>query len=249
MFTHSKPLTLAAYAAWPSITLRHVKPLTTLRQNATVATQHVSSNKVFELDSELEVLHGRQQSQSPKHLLYQHRPFWHRIERWRGLSEAEFLSYRWQVSRSSANASCAVTDETQTANLLEASNDQRKSKLLSFLDENVPDLLPQATSSTAPKTKAEYVADVEDGIKAASMSVRLTPYILSMVNWNDPMNDPIARQFLPVKSTMIDDHSLAQLDSLHEEEDSPVKGLVHRYPDKVLFLGKLKYFSLPDQMS
>lgn len=75
-------------------------------------------------------------------------------------------------------------------------------------------------------------------MKVASMSVRLNPYVLSLVNLSDPMNDPILRQYLPLKSRMIDDHDLSQLDSLHEEGDSPVKGLVHRYPDKVLFLGR-----------
>lgn len=38
------------------------------------------------------------------------------------------------------------------------------------------------------------------------------------------------------------DHPKLTLDSLHEIEDSPVKGLVHRYPDKALFLRKI----LPD---
>jgi hypothetical protein len=37
---------------------------------------------------------------------------------------------------------------------------------------------------------------------------------------------------------MIPDHPKLTLDSLHEEADSPVKGLVHRYPDKALFLRK-----------
>lgn len=35
---------------------------------------------------------------------------------------------------------------------------------------------------------------------------------------------------------MVPDHPKLTLDSLHEEADSPVKGLVHRYPDKALFL-------------
>ncbi|KAJ4295679.1 hypothetical protein N0V88_004381 [Collariella sp. IMI 366227] len=68
------------------------------------------------------------------------------------------------------------------------------------------------------------------------MTIRMTPYILSRVNWQDPRHDPIARQFLPLKSIMIPDHPKLVLDSLHEEADSPVKGLVHRYPDKALFL-------------
>lgn len=52
------------------------------------------------------------------------------------------------------------------------------------------------------------------------------------------MNDPIFCQFIPRKSKMEPDHPRLTLDSLHETEDSPVKGLVHRYPDKALFLRK-----------
>lgn len=72
-----------------------------------------------------------------------------------------------------------------------------------------------------------------------------SPYILSRVNWQDPRHDPIVRQFLPLKSRMIPDHPKLTLDSLHEEADSPVKGLVHRYPDKALFLRKNEPISLP----
>jgi L-lysine 2,3-aminomutase len=39
-----------------------------------------------------------------------------------------------------------------------------------------------------------------------------------------------------MKSVMEPDHPKLTLDSLHEEADSPVQGLVHRYPDKALFL-------------
>lgn len=59
---------------------------------------------------------------------------------------------------------------------------------------------------------------------------------MSRVDWENPRNDPIFRQFLPMKSVMLPDHPKLTLDSLHEEADSPVKGLVHRYPDKALFL-------------
>lgn len=37
---------------------------------------------------------------------------------------------------------------------------------------------------------------------------------------------------------MLPDHPKLALDSLHETADSPVRGLVHRYPDKALFIGK-----------
>ncbi|GAP90508.2 putative L-lysine -aminomutase [Rosellinia necatrix] len=68
------------------------------------------------------------------------------------------------------------------------------------------------------------------------MSIRLTPYVLGRINWEDPANCPIFRQFIPLKSIMMADHPELQLDSLHEQEDSPVEGIVHRYPDKALLL-------------
>lgn len=71
------------------------------------------------------------------------------------------------------------------------------------------------------------------------MATRLTPHILSVVNWQQALDDPVRRQFIPVASSFQPDHPELQLDSLHESLDSPVKGLVHRYPDKVLFLGKM----------
>lgn len=52
------------------------------------------------------------------------------------------------------------------------------------------------------------------------MAIRLTPHILSVVNWHQPLDDPIRRQFLPLQSSMIEDHPKLTLDSLHEEVDS-----------------------------
>ncbi|KAI8299811.1 hypothetical protein K4K61_010346 [Colletotrichum sp. SAR11_59] len=72
------------------------------------------------------------------------------------------------------------------------------------------------------------------------MSVRVMPYTLSRIDWSNPRNDPIFRQFIPTKSIMQPDHPKLTLDSLEEEADSPVNGLVHRYPDKALFLPSLK---------
>src|SRR6185503_13930855 len=59
---------------------------------------------------------------------------------------------------------------------------------------------------------------------------------ISLIDWNDPINDPIRRQFVPVASSLLPDHPRLTLDSLHEQDDSPVPGLVHRYVDKALFL-------------
>jgi lysine 2,3-aminomutase len=82
----------------------------------------------------------------------------------------------------------------------------------------------------------EFIKDAEEGFKRAPMSVRVSPYMLSLIDWEDPYADPIRTQFIPVASRLLDDHPKLDLDSLHEQEDAPVAGLTHRYPDKALFL-------------
>jgi lysine 2,3-aminomutase len=77
---------------------------------------------------------------------------------------------------------------------------------------------------------------VEEGLSRAPMSVRLSPYVISLIDWEHPEHDPIRRQFLPLASELLPDHPMARLDSLSERACSPVPGLTHRYPDKVLFL-------------
>jgi lysine 2,3-aminomutase len=82
----------------------------------------------------------------------------------------------------------------------------------------------------------EFVADLQCGFARAPMAVRVSPYLLSLIDWNHPYEDPLRRQFLPVASQLEADHPMLTLDSLHEQADAPVAGLTHRYPDKVLFL-------------
>lgn len=100
----------------------------------------------------------------------------------------------------------------------------------------LPDRVPTDNSGSQFQAREELIKDVLDGVTAATMAIRITPYILSRINWENPRQDPLFRQFLPLKSVMIPDHPKLTLDSLHEEADSPVKGLVHRYPEKALFL-------------
>ena len=95
------------------------------------------------------------------------------------------------------------------------------------------DKLLAAIEGLAP---AGFIADVEAGFKRAPMAVRVSPYMLSLVDWSNPYDDPIRRQFLPVGSEILPDHPKLDLDSLPEQEDAPVAGLTHRYPDKALFL-------------
>ena len=82
----------------------------------------------------------------------------------------------------------------------------------------------------------DFLADAKMGFKRAPMTTRITPYLLSLMNWKDPANCPIRRQFLTLASHLQPDHPMLRLDSLGEQADSPVRGLTHRYEDKVLFL-------------
>ena len=81
-----------------------------------------------------------------------------------------------------------------------------------------------------------FYDDVEAGLKAAPMSVRVSPYVISLIDWENPYDDPLRRQFIPVASSLLRDHPKLGLDSLGEQSDAPTPGLTHRYTDKALFL-------------
>ena len=61
--------------------------------------------------------------------------------------------------------------------------------------------------------------------------VEITPYFASLI---DP-NDPIRRQVVPTAEEIVPFTGMME-DSLAEDMHSPVAGLVHRYPDRVLML-------------
>jgi lysine 2,3-aminomutase len=81
-----------------------------------------------------------------------------------------------------------------------------------------------------------FLEDAKEGFRRAPMAVRVSPYMIALVDWTQPYEDPIRRQFIPVASKLRPDHPRLTLDSLHEQDDAPVQGLTHRYVDKVLFL-------------
>lgn len=61
-----------------------------------------------------------------------------------------------------------------------------------------------------------------------------TPYYLSLADLNDP-DDPILKQILPDKKEIDDNYQEgAYPDPFLEDMKSPVPGLTHRYPDRVL---------------
>ncbi|MDU1413881.1 MAG: lysine 2,3-aminomutase [Clostridium sp.] len=78
--------------------------------------------------------------------------------------------------------------------------------------------------------------DEEEGARKCLQTFRMaiTPYYLSLIDPNNP-DDPIRKQAIP--SGLETHKACADLeDPLHEDTDSPVPGLTHRYPDRVLLL-------------
>lgn len=76
--------------------------------------------------------------------------------------------------------------------------------------------------------------DEDDARILQEYRMAITPYYLSLIDPDDPY-DPIRKQAIPTV------HELERYcgdleDPLHEDVDSPVPGLTHRYPDRVLFL-------------
>ncbi|MFZ0547610.1 MAG: lysine 2,3-aminomutase [Candidatus Promineifilaceae bacterium] len=64
--------------------------------------------------------------------------------------------------------------------------------------------------------------------------VDITPYFASLIDPDD-ITCPVRRQVIPTDREMVPFQSMME-DSLAEDKHSPVPGLVHRYPDRVLML-------------
>lgn len=64
-------------------------------------------------------------------------------------------------------------------------------------------------------------------------AVSLTDHVLSAMQSPDTVADPVARQYLPAADELV--NTPEELDDpIGDEAHSPVKGIVHRYPDRVL---------------
>ncbi|PTM97257.1 lysine-2,3-aminomutase-like protein [Mycoplana dimorpha] len=96
--------------------------------------------------------------------------------------------------------------------------------------------LARTLRSVAELEKARLMPAGSSGSPVARVgeryAVAVTPAVAALIDGNDP-NDPVARQFIP---------DVAELTVLAEERadpigdlaHSPVEGIVHRYPDRVL---------------
>jgi lysine 2,3-aminomutase len=75
----------------------------------------------------------------------------------------------------------------------------------------------------------------EAGLKAQTkFRVDITPYFASLIDSDDP-ECPVRQQVIPHKRELEGFEAMMR-DSLGEDSHSPVPGLVHRYPDRVLML-------------
>ncbi|WP_341704337.1 lysine-2,3-aminomutase-like protein [Ferrovibrio sp.] len=67
---------------------------------------------------------------------------------------------------------------------------------------------------------------------AAQFAVAVTPHLQAQIDPADPA-DPIARQFLPDAAELVT-HPHEAADPIGDEAHSPLPGIVHRYPDRLL---------------
>jgi lysine 2,3-aminomutase len=95
--------------------------------------------------------------------------------------------------------------------------------------------------ATTLREPAELVAhglactsDLADLEKVAGRyAVSVTPDIAALIDVNDA-NDPIARQFIPTAAELVSQPG-ERADPIGDQAHAPVAGIVHRYPDRVLF--------------
>jgi lysine 2,3-aminomutase len=78
-----------------------------------------------------------------------------------------------------------------------------------------------------PRERIKELADV-----AARYAVAITPAMLDTIDPGDPL-DPIARQFVP-DVRELEQSPQDRRDPIGDDAFSPVEGVVHRYPDRVL---------------
>jgi len=82
----------------------------------------------------------------------------------------------------------------------------------------------------------DLIEDERDALNHhdAQLPLSITPYYASLLDPADPQQ-PLRRTVVPVTSELLQTPGEAA-DPLGEDGHSPVPGLVHRYPDRVLFL-------------
>ncbi|MGE0626343.1 MAG: KamA family radical SAM protein [Hyphomicrobiaceae bacterium] len=103
-------------------------------------------------------------------------------------------------------------------------------------DKNAIIRMDQLEAVLGGRVPSWIVEEIRSGLSKVGMSIRLNPYMMELIDWGNAESDPIRRQFLPMACELEQDHPCTSVDSLEERNTSPAPNLVHRYPDKALFL-------------
>lgn len=108
--------------------------------------------------------------------------YWSDIPRWKDVTVDQFLSHKWQMFNTVQN----------TTSLFDF--------LRSVLPVQIPSQRPLKGIIEYPDvcSSENFIHHVQLVMRKAPMAVRLSPHILSVINWSDPLNDPVRRQFIPL---------------------------------------------------
>jgi len=92
--------------------------------------------------------------------------------------------------------------------------------------------LPKPLKSVADLVAAGLSDGVGLDAVAAKYAVAITPAVAALIDPTDP-DDPMARQFVPTAAELLTTPE-ERADPIGDLSHSPVEGIVHRYPDRVL---------------
>lgn len=118
--------------------------------------------------------------------------------------------------------------------------DRRKKYFPNVTDEQWNDWHWQVKNRITTVEQLEQYLPLEENEKSmvgdvlSQFRMAITPYYFTLINPDNP-KDPVRLQAVPgIDEMHVGRHDLD--DPLHEDGDSVVPGLTHRYPDRVLFL-------------
>jgi lysine 2,3-aminomutase len=152
----------------------------------------------------------------------------------------------------SKNDQIAITENQLLTDLMRQRQESEKPTISPRSQEFMQQYFPDATVKDwnnwhwQVKNSARSVADLgryitlsdsEVGILAKdahALPLRITPYYMSLLDRDNP-DHALRKSVVPVFDEYIFSRGEAS-DPLMEEHDSPVPNIVHRYPDRVLFL-------------
>ncbi|KAL3458468.1 hypothetical protein BJX64DRAFT_224497 [Aspergillus heterothallicus] len=150
--------------------------------------------------------------QSP-HTIYMEVQYWKEIPKFQKTSTDQFLNHKWQVANSITTPNA----------------------LFEFLDNVLPEEIPPEKNGIADANNPEKFIERVQKRLIKGAGVNLSPHTLSVIDWKDPLNDPIRRMFVPLETPFNSPHPMA-LDLKDDTNYSPVDGIVHRFPDRAVFL-------------